>query len=270
MIKLWDDNKIPYYNKEYQDGFMPSITPYIVENAKTCILICPGGGYRTVCTDHEGVQIANYLNKLGISAFMLEYRIAPYKHPTEITDAKRAMRYVRYLAKEYGYDKHKIGAMGFSAGGHLAGCLGVFDSDFGYEPQDEIDKESSKPDFLILCYPALSLCQYAHRGTFVNLSEDLSNDAAVRLSVEKNVSETTPPTFLFHTIGDCDVPVENSILMAKALSRHKVKFELHTYTHGMHGVALCDRDFQEEKVKKYTSFWKKNLHNWLRSMNYLD
>lgn len=266
---LWEKENVPYYNDEYLDGFIPSMQPFMVHNAKACVIVCPGGGYRNKSVDHEGVQIAKWLNSVGVSAFVLDYRLAPYKHPVPVIDAKRAVRYARYMASEYGYDKDKIGIMGFSAGGHLAGSAGTFSGDFGYEPQDEIDKESSRPDFMVLCYPVISCCEYAHRGSFENLSDDLSAKCALELSIDKNVDENTPPTFLFHTSGDPAVPVENSLLMAAALSRYNVPFEIHTFTHGGHGIGL-GTDNKPNRLVPYTDMWPQNLKNWMQSMKYLD
>ncbi len=266
-MELWERNFIPYFNGDLSGGGIPQITPFIIDGAKTCILICPGGAYSKVCIDHEGYQVAQYLNSIGVSSYVLEYRVFPHKHPVPITDAKRAIRYIRHLAREYGYKN--VGVMGFSAGGHLAASTGVFDCEFGYENQDNIDKESSKPDFMVLCYPVLSFLKHAHRGSFENLSEDLSQEAAYSLSIDKHVSENTPPTFLFHTSGDDEVPVENSLLMANALSKYNVNFEIHTFMHGGHGVGLSSGDNVTDIVKKHTSLWTKNLENWLKSMGYL-
>ncbi len=265
---LWTKEKTPYYDEALMDGFIPTITPYIVNGAKTCIIICPGGGYRNRARIHEGEQIARWLNSVGISAFILDYRHSPYKHPVPVTDGKRAVRYVRYLAAEYGYDKDKIGIMGFSAGGHLAGSVGTFKGDFEYELQDDIDLESSKPDFMILCYPVISCIQYAHRGSFENLSDDHSPKCALELSIDKNVDESTPPTFLFHTSHDREVPVENSLLMASALSRYNIPFELHTFVNGGHGVGLANGN-EPTCYQKYTMMWSQNLKNWLESQQYI-
>jgi len=266
---LWKKENVPYYNEEYHDGFIPSMQPYITKDAKTCIIVCPGGGYISKAAEHEGRQIANWLNSIGVSAFVLDYRVAPYKHPVPVTDAKRAIRYARYLADEYGYAKDQIGIMGFSAGGHLAGSAGTFKGDFGYEPQDEIDQECSKPDFMVLCYPVISCCEYAHRGSFENLSAEVSAKCALELSIDKNVDSATPPTFLFHTAADQAVPVENSLLMASALSRYDVPFDMHIFNHGVHGIGLANGDSPTPLVP-HSDMWPENLKNWLQSMKYLD
>ncbi len=262
-MNLWEKDKVPFYDETLMDGFVPTLTPYIADGAKTCIVVIPGGGYTHRARIHEGEQIAEWFNSIGMSAFILDYRHSPYRHPVPVTDGRRGVRLARSLSKEYGYEK--VGIMGFSAGGHLAGSVGTFKGDFGYEPQDEIDKESSKPDFMILCYPVISFAEYAHRGSFENLSDDLKPQTAVELSIDKNVDSNTPPTFLFHAVGDISVPVENSLLMASALSRYKVPFELHTFADGGHGVGLANGN-KPACYLEYTKFWTENLKNWLKSI----
>jgi len=263
MINLWTKEKTPLFNPDIKDQPVPTITPYIQKGARTCIIICPGGGYARKAIDHEGIQIAQWLNSIGISAFVLDYRVAPYTHPVPVTDGKRAVRYARYLATEYGYDKEKIGILGFSAGGHLAGSVGTFDDDFGYEKQDDIDNESSKPDFMILCYPVVSFLNHAHIGSYHNLSKERSTKIARELSIEYNVSASTPPTFIWHTSGDAGVPVENSLNLAIELSKCGIPFEIHTYKDGPHGQGLA-------KDYKHTSVWVDACKNWMQSMGLMD
>ncbi|MBQ4630451.1 MAG: alpha/beta hydrolase [Clostridia bacterium] len=268
-MELWKKGKVPHYNEDFLDGFVPSMDPHIVKGSKSCVILCPGGAYHNRSKGYEGTLVAEWFNSIGVSAFVFDYRHAPYKHPVPVIDAKRAVRYARYLADEYGYDKDKIGIMGFSAGGHLAGSAGTFKGDFGYEKQDVIDEESSRPDFMVLCYPVISFIEYAHRGSFEQLSEDRLPAAALKLSVDKNVDETTPPTFLWHTVGDNEVPVENSFLMASALSRYDIPFELHTFAKGLHGVGLANGIDRAPDIKT-TAMWTDNLKNWLDTMGYTD
>ena len=265
---LWEKDKIPFYNDEYMNGFVPEIYPYIVEGSKSCVVICPGGGYSMKAVEHEGTHIALRLNSYGVSAFVLDYRHSPYKHPVPVIDAKRAIRYARFLSKEYGYDKDKIGIMGFSAGAHLAGCAGVFTDDFGYEPIDEIDNENSRPDFMALCYPVITFGPFGHMGSFYALSSDHSEEMAKELSVENHVNENTPPTFLIHAIDDEGVPVENSLIMASTLSKHKVPFEIHTFNSGNHGFGLGDGK-SIGQVTPYTDMWPNIFKNWLGARNLL-
>ena len=270
-MKLWKKEDIPYFNSEHMNGFEPAIEPFIVENSKACVVICPGGGYTMKAMVHEGRHVAMMLNRAGVSAFVLDYRHKPYKHPAPLVDAQRAIRYARYLANEYDYDKDKIGIMGFSAGGHLAGCAGVFEDDFGVANIDDIDKESSRPDFMVLCYPVITSGEYAHKGSFYAISESKDEDEIAKLSVEKKVTPNTPPTYIMHASDDDEkgVSVLNSILMATELAKHKVPFEIHTYAHGGHGFGLADGKDIGHAVP-YTDRWPETLVNWLRSMNFAD
>ena len=263
MEYLWTKEKTPLFDETITEQDVPSVTPYIIDNAKTCVIICPGGGYALKAFDHEGHQIAAWLNSIGISAFILDYRVNPYRHPAPVMDGKRAIRYARYYANKYGYDADKIGILGFSAGGHLAGSVGTYKGDFGYELQDDIDKESSRPDFMILCYPVVSFVHHHHHGSFLNLSPEPTQAFAKKLSVENNVDSNTPPTFIWHTSGDAGVPVENSLILAMELSKHNIPFEIHTHKDGPHGQGLAPN-------YPYTAFWTKECENWLKSMDYID
>lgn len=262
MNYLWKKENTPLFNNEIKNQDVPSVKPFIVDGAKACVIICPGGGYAMKCSDYEGDDVAQWFNTIGVSAFVLDYRVRPYKHPVPVIDGKRAVRYARYYAEQYGYDKDKIGILGFSAGGHLAGSVGTYKGDFGYEPVDEIDNESSRPNFMILCYPVISFLNHPHIGSYHNLAEQPSLKAARELSVEYNVDNTTPPTFIFHTSKDQGVPVENSLSMAMALSKHGVPFEIHTHKDGPHGVGLGGE-------YPYTALWTKECENWLKSMGYI-
>ena len=206
------------------------------------IVICPGGGYAIHATDHEGVQPAKYFNSIGVTAFVLRYRLSPYQHPIPLLDAQRALRFVRSHAEEFGIDKHRIGMMGFSAGGHLTSTsLTHFDGGDA-NAADTVDKESCRPDFGILGYPVVSLsADYAHRGSGRNLlGEDATADELKLLSNEFNVTAETPPLFLFHTNDDTGVPPENSVSLYLACRKAGVPAEMHIYQQGPHGVGLAN------------------------------
>jgi len=240
----------------------PDLTRYVASQKKvpTGIIVCPGGGYVHLAMSYEGTDIAKWLNTMGISAFVLKYRLGPkYHHPAELDDAQRAIRYVRAHAAEFGIDPHHIGIWGFSAGGHLASTAGTHFDNGTPNSADPIDRESSRPDFMILAYPVITFEEpYAHRGSRDALLGPNPDPALVELlSNEEHVTKDTPPTFLFHTSDDLVVPVQNSIYFYLALRRAGVPAEMHIYEHGKHGVGLA-QDIPE------LSTWPTLLANWLK------
>lgn len=223
------------------------------------VVICPGGGYVIHATDHEGVQPAKYFNSIGVTAFVLRYRLSPYRHPVPLMDAQRALRFVRAHAEEFRIDKQRVGIMGFSAGGHLTSTSVTHFDGGDADAADAIDRESSRPDFGILGYPVVSLtADYAHRGSGSNLlGKDPTDDQLKSLSNELNVTAETPPLFLFHTSEDAGVPAENSVSMYLACRKSKVPAELHVYQQGPHGVGLADEH-------PALSQWITTAGTWLR------
>lgn len=220
----------------------PTLTPYLPANglAREAIIVCPGGGYGRLAP-HEGEPIAQWLNSLGIAAFVLHYRVAPHRHPTPLGDAQRAIRIVRQRGAEWGLASSRVGLLGFSAGGHLTASAGVFHDPGDQTHADPIERVSSRPDALILCYPVISFGDFRHQGSTDNLlgseATAASRDA---VSLERHIDAMTPPTFLWHTADDASVPVEHSLLFAGALRRHEIPFELHIYPHGRHGLGLAE------------------------------
>lgn len=246
----------------------PTLTIFLpVKNQAngTGIVICPGGSYRALAMNHEGRQVANWLNSLGIAAFVLKYRLGPkYHHPVELSDAQRAIRVVRANAAEYGVSPGRVGIMGFSAGGHLASTVGTHFDAGNPSDADPIQRASSRPDFLVLGYPVISLTtQYTHKGSLQNLlGENPDAKLAESLSSELQVTAQTPPTFLFHTTEDKTVPVENSVLFYLALRKAGVAAEMHIFEKGPHGVGL---DIRDPVLGK----WPELLANWLRERGLL-
>jgi len=260
VVLLWPDGAPGAAGTE--DADKPSLTLYPVSApiaTHTGVIVCPGGGYGALAKDHEGDQIARWLNSLGIPAFMMQYRIAPrYHYPAPVLDAQRAIRFVRAHAADYHIAPDRIGIWGFSAGGHLASTTGThFDAG---DPQaaDPIDRISSRPDFMILAYPVISFTTpYTHRGSLRNLLGDHPDPQLVAsLSNETQVTPQTPPTFLFHTDQDNVVPAENSVLFYLALRRAGVPAEMHIYARGPHGVGLASTD-------AVLSTWPARLKDWL-------
>ncbi len=245
-----------------EDVDVPTLTPYVPLSPAptgTGVVICPGGSYASLAMDHEGRQVAEYFNRLGITAFILKYRLGPrYRHPSMLDDAQRAIRYVRAHAADYMLRSDRIGIMGFSAGGHLASTAGTIFAAAVPESADPIARHSSRPDFLILGYPVITFVEpYTHKGSRQRLlGDDQHPDRTMALSTDHRVSAETPPTFLFHTDADTGVPPENSVDFYLALRRAHVPAELHIYEKGSHGVGLAPKD-------PVLRTWSDRLTDWL-------
>ena len=246
----------------------PKLTIYRAPTDKAngaAVVICPGGGYWVVASDHEGKQVAEWLNGLGVSAFVLQYRLAPrYHHPAPLQDAQRAMRLVRARAAEWGIDPARVGMLGFSAGGHLTATAGTHYDGGDAAAADPVGRQGSRPDFLVLCYPVITLKPpFSHSGSRDNLLGKEADAALVEsLSNETQVTPETPPTFLWHTNEDTGVPAENSILFYMALRKAGVPAELHIYERGRHGLGLAQMDAA-------AGSWPGRLADWLRTRGLL-
>jgi acetyl esterase/lipase len=227
-----------------KDADKPGVWVYpATENPNgAAVIICPGGGYAIHATDHEGVQPARYFNRIGVTAFVLRYRLSPYRHPIPLQDAQRALRMVRANASEFGVDPHRVGIMGFSAGGHLTSTAVTHFDAGDAKAEDSIDQQSCRPDFGIFGYPVVSfVADYSHKGSAKNLLGDQATDEQLRdLSNDTQVTKETPPVFLFHTSEDTGVPPENSLAFYAACHRAGVPAELHIYQQGPHGVGLAN------------------------------
>jgi len=245
------------------DADVPAITVYLPRtmNAGTpAVIVCPGGGYQNLASNHEGRQVASYLNSLGIAAFVLRYRLGPrYHHPIQLGDAQRAIKLVRSRAGEWRIDASRIGIMGFSAGGHLAMTASTITAPALPVGADPIDAVSSRPDFAVLGYPVVSMtAAWAHQGSKRNLLGEPADAALARqLSGESAVTRDTPPTFIFQTNEDRAVPAENAVHYYLALRQAGVPAEMHVFEKGAHGVGLANSD-------PALSAWSGLLANWLR------
>ncbi|MDA0658379.1 MAG: alpha/beta hydrolase [Planctomycetota bacterium] len=235
-------------------------------NSRTAVVICPGGGYQNLAIEHEGKQIATWLNSLGITAAILDYRVAGkgYAHPAPLQDAQRAIRVVRSHSDSWQVDQNRIGIIGFSAGGHLASSAGTHFDAGDPTSSDPIDRLSCRPDFMVLCYAVIAFDQpYTHRGSQRNLlGENPSKELVQSMSSEKMVTAETPPTFLWHTNTDDTVPPENSAEFYLALCRAKVPAELHIFETGDHGLGLAE-NFPAVKP------WSRLCETWMRSHHWL-
>ncbi|QNI31369.1 alpha/beta hydrolase [Alloacidobacterium dinghuense] len=240
--------------------------PPQTKSTTTAVLVIPGGGYAHVSMGHEGIQYARWLNAQGVTAFVLDYRVAPYQYPVEIQDGMRGMRYVRSHAADYGIDPNRIGVWGSSAGGHLASTLGVHGNDAPPLPEksDSIDQTDARPNFMILSYPVVSMQPpIAHTGSMNNLLGEMPYaQMQQKFSNQLGVNAQTPMTFLFATTGDPTVPVENSLDLYRALERAHIPVELHIYDYADHGCGLCG------SIPELAT-WPLLLRNWLIHENWL-
>jgi acetyl esterase/lipase len=270
VVLLWADGAPGA--KGSRDGDKPALTIYLPAKEKAtgaAVVICPGGGYGHLAMDHEGHQIAQWLNSFGVAGFILQYRHsksgAGYGHPAPLQDAQRAVRTVRARAKEWNVDPARIGILGFSAGGHLASSAGTHFQNRYSDAKDSIDKVSCRPDFMILIYPVISFTEWCtHKGSRRNLlGNDPHRELVENLSNERQVTAQTPPTFLVHGNDDTGVPAENSIFFYLALRKAKVPAEMHIYENGRHGFGLG---------KKFgaVSSWPVRCEDWMRGRGLLD
>lgn len=257
-MNLWGEI-MPFENKE--SDFVPQITEYPA-SSKGAIVVFAGGGYGHRA-EHEGPVIGEWLQSIGMTVFVVDYRIAPeYHHPAIICDGQRAVRYARSRAAEMGFDRDKIAVMGFSAGGHLAGSVSVhWDKKF-YDETDDIDKESPRPDASILCYPVIDMYEYRHDGSRWNLIGEHPLDADKKfMSLYMHVTKDTPQAFIWHTASDQAVPIENSLLYADALAKVQVPFEMHIYPIGRHGLGLAPE-------VPHVAQWADSLQKWLELIGF--
>jgi len=251
------------------DQDTPTITVYPpLEGSRTgtAILIAPGGSYRMLALNHEGRQFANFFNGMNVTAFVLKYRLGPrYHHPIELGDVQRGIRWVRAHSEKYGFKPDRIGLVGFSAGGHLASTAGTHFDDGKLDATDPIDRVSSRPDFLILAYPVITMLPpYAHEGSVANLlGENASLELRKQLSNERNVTAQTPPTFLLSTSEDTVVAPENTVEFYLALRKAGVPAEMHVFEKGPHGVGM---DLENPVL----GIWPMLLTNWLRQRGLLS
>ena len=254
------------------------ISAYIPENSeeininkkRETIIICPGGGYEFT-SDREAEPIALKFVAQGFNAVVIRYSIAPVRYPTALLELAETVRYVREKEKEWNVDTEKVIVCGFSAGGHLAGSLGVLWNNEIIEKYLDIKNEEVKPNAMILCYPVISSGEFAHKGSFDSLlGEKEAEISRENLSLEKLVSIETPKTFLWHTFDDGTVPVQNSLLFSNALASNKVQFELHIYPSGVHGLGLCEEitamNGISEHINSHIASWFNLACQWIKTL----
>jgi acetyl esterase/lipase len=258
-INLWSGDAPNAKGNEAID--IPTITPFPAPKDKAtgaAIIVFPGGGYGKLSDVKEGSAVAEYLNSIGVTAFVLKYRLGPkYGQPNQLLDASRAIRTVRSRAKEWNLDANRIGILGFSAGGHLASTLATHFDSGKVEAKEDVEKMSSRPNLQILIYPVITMGEFTHKGSKLNLlGENPSGELVKFYSNELQVTKETPPAFLVHTTEDKGVPFENSLQYIQALRKNNVPFEFHLYEKGTHGFGLAPTD-------PILSTWKDRLTAWL-------
>ena len=269
-IKLWDSTAPGSWANDEKGT--PILISYILpqdQSSGTAVVICPGGGYGHLAMDHEGHQIAKWFNSVGVSAFVLRYRLPSdgYRHPVPLIDAQRAIRTVRYNAEKWNIQPDKIGIIGFSAGGHLASSVATHFAEppalDGYQP-DEIDGVNCKPDYAVLIYPVISMdMSITHKGSRNNLlGSSPSEDLVELMSNEKQITADTPPAFLVHAGDDKVVVPENSIRFYQGLLKAGVPAEMHMYPAGGHGFGMRSNAGRAGQ-------WPKLCQGWMTQMKLL-
>jgi acetyl esterase/lipase len=246
------------------DTSLPTLTAYLPKTPNgMAVIICPGGGYSGTAIDKEGILVAQTLNEDGITAFVLKYRIPQDtaqidKSLAPLQDAQQAIRSVRRGASKHGVNPHKIGIMGFSAGGHLAASAAT--RFYTFAQPNVTDTTSVRPDFVVLIYPVINLGQeLMHEGSRINLLGQSPSEAQIQLfSTDLHVRADTPPAFLVHTGDDAAVPVGNSIAFYQACLKYNVPAEMHLYPAGGHGFGMFNTTTKDR--------WIERLRNWLKGM----
>ena len=260
-VSLWPEGAPGALGGTANDS--PTLTAWLPDSSESpgaAIVICPGGGYGGLA-DHEGTGYAEWLAGNGIAGIVLKYRLGSsgYRHPAMLNDAARAVRLVRSKAAEWQIDSQRVGIMGSSAGGHLASTLLTHWTTGDARNPDPVEREASRPDLGVLCYPVISFGEFAHTGSRDNLlGANPSPELIQHLSSELQVRRDTPPCFIWHTWEDTGVVAENSVAFAMALRAHGVRFELHLYERGGHGLGLGEPRHR----------WSEDCLAWLRECGF--
>ena len=257
IFNLWDT--VPSLCEE-----TPILEYYPAKDKKTdaTVVILPGGGY-VMRAQHEGKGYAEFLNSIGMDAFVCQYRVEPHRFPLPLLDARRAVRFVRANAQKFGIDKNKVAIMGSSAGGHLAALTSTYTAPVEFEGLDQIDDQPALPNATILCYPVICSPDsgIAHEWSFYSLLGD-NRDKAPDFSCDRLVNETTPTAFIWHTSDDDVVNVSNSLRYGEALRAKGIKFEMHILPSGHHGLGVAED-------LPYITRWTDWLENWLKQLQWL-
>lgn len=289
VISLWSAGQIPndLQNRTIREKIevgndsilrisnivFPTLSVYLPATPNgAAVMICPGGGYSIEASGHEGVDVAKWFTSIGVTAFVLKYRLPDdrlwsNKHEVGLQDALQGLKLIRENAAKYKINPDRIGIMGFSAGGHLAATASTLWpkakelSVFANWPSADI----CKPNFSILMYPVITSGPFKHAGSFEKLlGKTPSQEQLDRFSAEKQVSESTPPALLVHATDDKGVPVENSMMYYNALRQLRIPASMLLYENGGHGFGLA------KKLKGSVHSWPQSCHQWLIGMGYIQ
>lgn len=250
------------------------LTTYVIENTpeidinrqRPAVLICPGGGYEFT-SDREAEAIAIKMLSFGFQAFVLRYSVTPHVFPQALTELATSVQIIRRNSQEWCVDPEKIIVAGFSAGGHLAASLGVFWQEAFLAEILSGTNEEWRPNGLMLAYPVISSGAFAHEGSFQALLGERVNELKEMMSLEKQVTKQVPPAFLWHTVEDEIVPVENSFLFAQSLRKQGISFALHLFPKGRHGLSLASTETSGDgktAVHHDVSVWPELFANWVQ------
>lgn len=240
---------------------------------RDAMIVFPGGGYVNVCADREGEAIAEAYLARGFNAFVVRYRVGSgERYPTQLLDAARAVLHVRANAEKYNINPDRVFAVGFSAGGHLTGSLGLLCSDPLVLSELGVTIEAIRPNGIVLCYPVVTAQEITHQGSFINLLgkpyDELTDSERYKFSLENNVDENSPPAFIWHTAQDQGVPPVGSLRLCEAYIRNKVPVSLHIYPFGPHGIAMANRytTGSEAGIQPLAQRWLDDSVDFLRAL----
>ena len=281
IIPLWPNGKMPnsrgltlkdsLRNQRYYRLSYPRMTAFFPsqdDNKGSAVVIFPGGGYNHLTYALGGTQLAKWFNVIGMSAFVVNYRLPTSpdlikRQIGPIQDAQRAMRIVRANAYQWGIDPDRIGAMGTSAGGHVASTLGTHQKQDVSSIGDSLDAYSYNPNFLILISPVISMGKYGHKGSRINLlGEHPSQEMIRKYSNELQVNQETPPTFLANAFNDPTVDPHNELMFYQALLNHDIPVSFHVFPQGGHAIHMRNNPGS-------TKMWPDLCEAWLKEMGFL-
>ena len=240
---------------------------------RDAMIVFPGGGYGGVCADREGEAIAEAYLARGFNAFVVRYRVGDgINYPAHLLDAARAVLHVRANAEKYNINPTRVFAVGFSAGGHLTGTLGLLYSDPLVLSELGVEAEAIRPDGIVLCYPVVTAQHATHQGSFIRLLgkpyDELTDAERKKFSLENNVTENSPPAFIWHTAQDKAVPPIGSLRLCEAYIEKNVPVSLHIYPYGPHGIAMANRytSGSEAGIQPLAQRWLDDSVDFLRAL----